>query len=668
MNFLSPWHIPAIAAGLTIPPLVLLYFLKLKRKQIPIASTLLWKRAVHDLQVNSPFQKLRRNLLLLLQLLILLAAILALAEPIWGQPKRVDKSMVLLIDASASMSTTEPSGETRLDIARTEAKKIIDEMSASQLAMVISFSDRARVLTPFTDSKGALHQAIDSIEPTDAAGRFHEAMRLAEAHSTPGENTTSLEGSQYVLLTDGRLPDASEVIVERGQLEIARIGETTENVGIVALDVRRNYERPEQASVLVRVRNFGDSPASRDLELYVDGQKRDVQALPELAARPKEKPMVDRESTYSPAGESEATVSFELYLESAAEIEVRFPQTDALAVDDKAFAIVTPPRPIRALLVTPGNRYLNDALDAIITDYDIWTPDRYEDAPDEELLEHGKVKYNVVIFDGHSTQRLPPGNYMFFDATPLAEDVQLGEKIVGEELLDWDDTHPVLRHAGFRPRMNIFNWHTLVLPDKADVLAENLTGPVIALLTEGRNRYLLCGFHVFDEERSHLNAFWVYERGWVVFMANALRFLSGSSTLGQQPAISPGQAFTLNVRPGLAQVEVKRMADTTRSATDSRTQVHVREGNIITFGDTQRTGVYRADGAIPGDDTRAVNLLDEQESLIAPNPDFRIAAGDLVATSDAETVNRRPIWPYLLMALGAILMLEWIIYNKRVFV
>jgi Ca-activated chloride channel family protein len=52
------------AAVITVPLLLLLYFLKLKRREHIVSSTLLWKRAVHDLQVNAPFQRLRRNILL----------------------------------------------------------------------------------------------------------------------------------------------------------------------------------------------------------------------------------------------------------------------------------------------------------------------------------------------------------------------------------------------------------------------------------------------------------------------------------------------------------------------------------------------------------------------------------------------------------------------------
>ena len=70
------------AAAVSVPLLLLMYFLKLKRREQIVSSTLLWKRAVQDLQVNAPFQRLRRNILLLLQLLVLLAILLALAGPI----------------------------------------------------------------------------------------------------------------------------------------------------------------------------------------------------------------------------------------------------------------------------------------------------------------------------------------------------------------------------------------------------------------------------------------------------------------------------------------------------------------------------------------------------------------------------------------------------------
>src|SRR5438477_3440502 len=105
-HFLNPLA-ATIAAAIAVPALLILYFLKLRRKEMPVSSTLLWKKAIQDLQVNAPFQKLRRNLLLLLQLLLLFLLLLALARPVTRYTQVAGKTTVVLIDRSASMSAAD---------------------------------------------------------------------------------------------------------------------------------------------------------------------------------------------------------------------------------------------------------------------------------------------------------------------------------------------------------------------------------------------------------------------------------------------------------------------------------------------------------------------------------------------------------------------------------
>src|SRR5258708_8996072 len=89
----------AVLAGVPVG-IIALYFLKLRRRPVQVASTLLWRRSLEDLHVNSLFQRLRKNLLLFLQLLIVLMAMLALLGPrLKGTSNEADR-LIIAIDES----------------------------------------------------------------------------------------------------------------------------------------------------------------------------------------------------------------------------------------------------------------------------------------------------------------------------------------------------------------------------------------------------------------------------------------------------------------------------------------------------------------------------------------------------------------------------------------
>src|SRR5205085_10830771 len=122
--FLNPW---ALALGALSGAIVLLYILKLRRAKVRIGSTLLWERTVHDTKANAPWQKLRFNWLMVLQILAMLLLALSLARPfIFGTARSGGRS-VLVIDTSASMLATDAS-PSRLGRAIDEAGKVISDM------------------------------------------------------------------------------------------------------------------------------------------------------------------------------------------------------------------------------------------------------------------------------------------------------------------------------------------------------------------------------------------------------------------------------------------------------------------------------------------------------------------------------------------------------------
>jgi hypothetical protein len=281
----------AVAAAIAVPSLVILYFLKLRRRDVEISSTFLWKKAIQDLQANAPFQKLRRNLLLFLQLLVLGAVCIALAQPqIKGQTVSGNKH-VILIDRSGSMTALdEPDGrggeQPRLDSAKRQAVAFVESLreggllsgkESSDEAMVISFDSAAEVRQQFTSDKSLLKAAILAITPTEGPTRVEEAFRLAEAHKPKRlvENVGLTGGPPVTihLYSDGQIPDA--VKAKPGPedfFEFHKIGKPdSPNVAIVGLRAAREYDNPSKLTVYVSMENNRPEPRSVDVDLLIDG-------------------------------------------------------------------------------------------------------------------------------------------------------------------------------------------------------------------------------------------------------------------------------------------------------------------------------------------------------------------------------------------------------------
>ncbi len=667
MSFLAPIWIPLLAAGIAVPSLLLFYFLRLRRQEVPISSTLLWRQAVQDLQVNSPFQRLRNNLLLWLQLAALLVAVFCLWRPVLQMVKTQEKTAILLIDQSASMATEEADDKTRLDIAKENAKTYIDNLDDRSKVMIINFHDRARVAAPFTTDKQALRRQIDDIEQTDCTSRLTEALALAEAHSTRqivssegGDLTpeSPTEPAEIVLFSDGRIEDADEVVLRRGGMRIALAGTATDNAGITGVGARRNYERPEELSVFVTVANFGDQPVKSDLTLKIDGR---IKAVCPVTLGPATKEELPGTSTQPaslaprPAAEQRANtaaVPFKLVYDGGGVLEVELIRSDALGADNRAWIVVQPPRHLRVLLVTSGNYFLKRILDCLpLREVRVLDPEAFE-GDRKNLAPGGRLAYDVAIMDRFSPENLPVGNYLFFGAAPKVEGVKDTGVVENQFIYDWDDQHPVLRHVVLN-YVWARKWRRIELPKRAERLVEGETTPVIATLSDGPSRHLIVAFDLHDSD-------WPLRVSFPVFTYNAIRYLSGSVTLAPSQSISPGAAAAIPVPAGADTLTVRR-------PDGESTELGSGELQAVYYRDTQRLGVYRVKPCVEGYEAFAVNLLSPAESNIRPNASFTIGTEQITATKSIRRENR-PLWPWLMLGALVVLLLEWIIYNRRVYV
>lgn len=685
MSFLNPAAV-AIAAALTIPPLIALYFLKLRRDVRLVPSTLLWKRAVEDLHVNAPFQRLRKSLLLLLQLLILILAAIALGKPMWEKAQTSESTIILLVDQSASMSVVEDGGRTRLDLAKAQARRVVDNMGDDSRAMVIAFCDRAIVVSSFDSDKQALRRKIDSIEQTQSTSLLTEAVVLAEAHAQnliiggdqPGSDIapeSAAPNASVFLFTDGRLEDAGRVAPQKldvTKMQVTLVGTRGDNVGITAMDARRDYEHPESLEVTAAVQNFGPRAVKADATLYIEGRNVDVQSIQLESADP----TADRADP-SP-GSMKLAVFDKIDFEGGGVVEVVLKldevtglapgalSGDALSADDRAWTILEPPRHTKVLLVTDGNpgvpRFLEDILVTLPLDLVTMTPDGYEHAADETIRDADRSLFDVVIFDRHSTARLPQGNYLFWGGVPKIDGVTAGPIIADQVIFNWDETHPVLRHVAVET-MEVAQWLKLTLPREAVSIIDGQTSPVLAYLARGASQYLISAFSLsVEDDRGNvwMNTEWVASADFVVFMQNAVQFLAANLAATGKRSVSPGEPVTLPIPAGVAEVKIIRPDGVEQAIPTGQYQT-------INYNNTRNVGTYRVEPGVPGNNLFAVNLFNLTESNIAPVTTVTIGAEGSKPQMAGIQVSK-PAWPYLLLALLALLILEWIIYNQRVFV
>ncbi|MCH2147788.1 MAG: VWA domain-containing protein, partial [Phycisphaerales bacterium] len=282
MNWVTPTT-GLLFAAVTIPALLLLYFLRLRRQTLNVPSTMLWQQSIEDLHANTPFQRLRPSSLLLLQMLALLLVILAIMQPQIKGAAPKEGNHVVLIDTSSSMLAKDFGGKTRLDVAKEQAIELVSTLHGGGLfagdggkTMVISFSESAVVVSPFSDSKQQLVNAIESIKPTNGLSDASEALTLARAYTTntnPEEaGLSASESAQLELFSDGRIEGLTDAALQRGETIVYHaIGSPkSSNVGVYNLSVSRLDESSDEIQTFLSLVNSGSENVVTDVTLMVD--------------------------------------------------------------------------------------------------------------------------------------------------------------------------------------------------------------------------------------------------------------------------------------------------------------------------------------------------------------------------------------------------------------
>ena len=655
-TFLNPW-MAALAAGIVIPSLLILYFLKLRRRELAVSSTLLWKKAVQDLQVNAPFQRLRRNLLLLLQLLLLLLLLLALSRPVTHYTPGAGQISVLLIDRSASMATKDPDlkGKTRLDEAKRRAKDLAETLGKNSQAMVIAFDETAEIMQTFTGNVSDLKRQIDAIQQTDKKSKLKMAYQFAEAQTNFNPEQLRVDARtrpQVWLYSDGRVSDSAELSI-RGDLKYDKIGsENTPNVAIVAMNAKRNYERPTEVQIFARLANFGTEVVTPDVQLTVDGKVRAVTGT-RLVPERWEAQKRDKETI-----KDSVEFTIEMTTAGVVKVEHMMRENDALAADNTASVVVPPPKNLAVLLVTDGNYFLELAMRSLnLQKPEQMIPLAYEQKKPDN--------FDVIIFDRYQPKFMPnAGNFVYYGAVPpntkitgnvpvYVPQAKDKSKVVG--VIDWKRDHPILRHLPLGSHA-FADPIQLKVPPEAEVLMEGPTGPLMVLYRDRMSTHFVMAFDVGDST-------WPLKATFPNFMYNLMQFLAVGSEMDVRPQFEPGA--NPKIQRGLLQKSAPSANQLVLTGPMDRKVIPIPPEGDIALPSLNRVGVYALDPPVPPFDQIAVNLLDFSESNTVPIAEAPGGIGETLTTSAGR--SRLELWWWLVACAALpLLLIEWWVYTRRV--
>ena len=620
----------ALIGLISLPIIVAYYMLRLRRRDVPVGSTFLWQQLVRDVEANAPWQRLRFSWLLLLQLLIALVAVIAAARPFLTVSSDLAANVVLIVDTSASMGTAEE-GSSRIALAQAAARRVIGQLPEGGHVTVVAADDSAHVLVSDTDDRAAALAAVDTIVATEVPGDLTDAFALASALAARDSDST------VVVVTDAnadRLPDVGI----GAPVQVERVGSTDANQAVAALSLLRR-SGGAQLDLFVAVSNPSALDVTRRLEIYAD----DV--------------LVDARDLRIPAEQrSEALITS--VPQAARVVEARLAGNDALAVDDRAFALVPAAGAVRALLVGPGNTYLENAL-ALLPRLELYAVGAggYVDAIDA-AAENG-TPYGIVIFDRTVPAELPDVPALYVGPTADGAFGTVGRVVDGPALGRPDPADPLLRFVDIST-LHIGRARAITLADGMRPVVESVAGdPLVAIgRVDGRGVGLL-SFALGDSDLPLQVAF-------PLLMSNLVDALLPSTDGILPPSVELGQPIAVTVDPAISRVAAVTVATGDRVELDViGGRVTVPGPRVIGLVDLQVVD----DGTGAGGDSlgrTSANLFDPGESRVTPGDPARIAdLGRVEPAPSGDGLTARSEWWWPLALAGLVLLLiEWLLFHR----
>ncbi len=623
MNFANP---TALALAALAIPIIVFYILKVRLRRVPVSTVMFWQQIFEEKQPRSIWQHLRHLLSLLVQLLFLLLLVLALGEPYFKWEVLAARKLVLIVDNSASMNATD-AAPTRLEAAKAKAREIISRLRFRDELAIIAAGTEPHVVCGLSGHERTLQKALEDLPATDGPTRAKEAVALAR-------NLLGVRPNSSILLVSDGCFDGAEEIVKAADVQLFAVGERTGNVGITRFQVRRSLLDPTGYQILIEVANAGDEPVECRLELDLDDDVVDVVPL-KLEAGGRWSQTIDKTST------------------TGGRLKARLDHTDALAADNRAWALLPKREPLKVLLVTEPNLFLEKVLEA----NPLVQLKVVREMP-------GEVPAGVVVILHRKVpEKLPAGMVFVIDPAATCDLWEVGEPLDSPIITKQDRDSLLMTHVRLdnvvMPQARKLSFKT-----HAHVLAGAVSNdPVYASIERPEGKVLVFTVNLDLGDLPLRTAFPILVTnalGWFAGAAGELReaLVTGAVTEVALPTVAAGPTT-----PAALQLWAPA-GGAPRALPTGMAQVAV--------GPFDRCGIWSIAAPASGNSPThpvepavleiACNLASRVESDLRAGPEILSETRSEPLTAGLMT---RPIWYYLVGLAWFLAGLEWYLYQRR---
>lgn len=370
MGFTNLWPLFLL---LTIPPVIMLYILKRKYKEEVISSSLLWKEVYKNTRANTPWEKFKKNIMLLLQIIIILSVILALMSPFINIGGKTYKNVIIVVDNTASMNTMYDDKLSRLEKGKLLAKEYLNSTREGTKAYIISYDGNSNLLLNGEFNKFNSESIINNISKSYNTGDISDVLSFVKAI---GDGI----GEEYeALIFTDKQTSISDINGKLVYLGNSGLNASIDNISHKVVDGK--------IKVIANVTNNGDKEYEGDFSLYNGDKLLEVNKIN--------------------LGVSESkTLSFELDSLSDDYLKGELSRKDILMEDNTYYHVINENKVKKVLLVTDENVFLEKAF-GIIENTEV-----YKTNDPNNITENDE--YDLYVFDNKMPEVIPKGGNILF--------------------------------------------------------------------------------------------------------------------------------------------------------------------------------------------------------------------------------------------------------------